>query len=348
MKKSLIALAALAAAGAVSAQSSVTLYGRVEVNTTYQMPGSSVGDAVWKLNDGTTNGVGGSRWGLRGTEDLGGGLKAYFNIESGFRADSGAAVDSTRSFNRQAYVALGSASLGDIRLGRQDTLTRTMNLNFTDVAGEGELSVAESVVSIPGGTRAARPLFQNLGSRVDNAVTYTSPSFGGFYVSGLVAAGEGATARQEGGLIGWKSGALNLAAAYEEYNGFGVGAYNKTLTVGGNWNFGFATLYAGYQATKSLGTNAGLALVSGQRYDHDAYNLGLLVPVGAWQFRGQYTASTIKPVTGNLDQNKWGLSARYALSKRTMLYGLYTQRGGDANDTFDRRQETAVGVAHVF
>ncbi|RZU02059.1 porin [Rivibacter subsaxonicus] len=355
MKKTLIALAALASVSAVSAQSSVTLYGRVEANGTYQKPGSNAsvagganGEAVYKLNDGSVNGIGGSRWGLRGTEDLGSGLKAYFVLESGFNVDSGSAGDAARTFNRQAYVALGSSSLGDLRLGRQDTLTRTIDVNFIDDTGEGELSVAESVATIAGGTRANRPLFQNFGSRVDNAVTYTSPSFGGFYVTGLVAAGEGTTARQQGGLIGWKSGPFSVAATYEEYTGLGFGAYNKTFTVGGNWNFGLAAIYAGYQDTSDLGTNVGPSLVGGQRYDHEGYSVGLLVPVGAWQFRGQYTASTVSPVSGDLDQSKWGLSARYALSKRTTMYGVFTQRDGDRDDLFVRQQEAAIGIAHVF
>ncbi len=345
MKRTLIALAAIATVGAASAQSSVTLYGRVESNVTLQSPGSNAsvnaggekGGDVWRLNDGGRNGIGGSRWGLRGNEDLGGGLKAYFVLESGFSSDDGAAGSSTQTFNRQAYVALGSTSFGDLRLGRVDTLARQVNTGFGDVTAEGEISVAET---LDGG----RPLFQNLGTRVSNTVTYISPSFGGFQVTGLVGLGEGATARHDGVMGSFRSGPIAAGVSYEQYDRGDT--YNEVWTLGGNYNFGVATVYAGYQMTSDFGNNTA-APASG--VDHDAWNVGVMVPWGNWQFRGQYISSTVDlPSGASLDQDKWGLSARYSLSKRTTLYGAFTQRGGDSNENFSRRQETAVGVAHTF
>jgi predicted porin len=346
MKRSLIALAALAAAGAASAQSSVTLYGRVDVNVTYQDPGSqatvaggALGDGVWKLNDGGDNGIGGSRWGLRGTEDLGGGLKAYFVLEQGFRTDNGNASNSSQSFSRQAYVALGSASFGDLRLGRVDTLTRTINLGFVDVTAEGELTVTESVVG------SNRPLFQNLGSRVNNAAYYISPNLGGFQIHALVGAGEGATARHDGLAGTFRSGPFGIGGAYERYdNG---DSYNEVYTIGGNWNFGFGTVFAGYQNTSDFGNNTAAA---NSGIDHDAWNIGLLVPFGNWQFRGQYTSSSVdQPGSApDFDQEKYGVSARYSLSKRTTLYGVATQRSGDRSELYPRETEVAFGVAHTF
>jgi general bacterial porin, GBP family len=344
MKRSLIALAALAAAGAASAQSSVTLYGRVEANVTLQSPGNNAsvntggerGGDVWKLNDGGVNGIGGSRWGLRGNEDLGGGLKAYFVLESGFSSDSGNAGSSSQIFNRQSYVALGSSSLGDLRLGRIDTLARQINTGFGDVTAEGEITVSESVVG------TGRPLFQNLGTRVSNAVTYISPNWGGFQVTGLVGLGEGATARHDGIAGTFRSGPIAVGVSYEQYDGSDT--YNEVITLGGNYNFGFATFYAGYQNTSDFGTSTSFTPGT----DHEAWNLGVMVPWGNWQFRGQYISSIVETPSVDLDQEKWGLSARYSLSKRTTLYGVFTQRTGDNNDRFPRRQETAVGVAHTF
>ena len=346
MKKSLIALAVLAATGAASAQSSVTLYGRIDANVTYQDPGSSAsvaggapGDAVIKMNDGGTNGVGGSRWGLRGSEDLGGGLKGYFVLESGFSVDTG--TGSTDGlFNRQAYVALGSSSLGDIRMGRQQTLTRELNLGFTDVTGESEISLVENVAT-------GRPLYQNFGSRVNNAVQYLSPVWGGFQVRALVAAGEGVTQRQQGISATYSAGPLKVGAVFEQYND-----WNDVFTIGGNYNFGVATVFAGYQKTSDLGSNTAQSFDgAGNAIDHQAYNVGVLVPLGALELRGQYVASTVERSAaggGDLDQEKFGLSARYSLSKRTQVYAAATIRTGDQDETYARRNEYVFGIGHNF
>ena len=155
MNKSVIALAVLGAfAGAAAAQSSVTLYGRADANITYSDRGSILdGNSRTSLYDGGANsGIGGSRFGLRGVEDLGGGLKAFFLLESGFNIDtggqenanSGSAANPQRLFSRLAYVGL-SSSLGEIRLGRQESISRQMNA-IGDVSTLGELKTDETVI----------------------------------------------------------------------------------------------------------------------------------------------------------------------------------------------------------
>jgi predicted porin len=351
MKKSMLALAVLAAfAGAASAQSSVTLYGRAETNVTYSKPGT--GDERWLMNDGGDNsGIGGSRWGLRGTEDLGGGLKAYFILESGFRTDTGAAGSATQTFNRQAYVALGSSSLGDIRLGRQEAISRLINGGFSDASGIGELKIDEGV----GG---GRQLFQTFGQRVDNTATYITPSFGGFQVQAMVGAGEGANARYQGIMGSYSAGPLKVALGYEEYDSFGArtGAFNKVFNVGANYNFGFATLFAGYQDSTDVGSNAGAPLTATSVRDQQAYTVGVMVPVGALQIRANYTNVDYDLNNGtSADQQKYGISVRYALSKRTGLYSAFTERdgetptGGDASLAFTAKREfVLLGVYHAF
>ena len=143
----------------------------------------------------------------------------------------------------------------------------------------------------------------------------------------------------------FRSGPFGAALSYEQYDG--TDTYNKVFTLGGNYNFGFATFYAGYQMTSDFGFANSFSAVG---TDHDAYSVGVMVPWGNWQFRGQYISSSVDQpgAAPDYDQSKYGLSARYALSKRTTLYGVFTQRSGDLNETFQRRQETAVGVAHVF
>ncbi len=356
MNKSVLALAVLGAfAGVASAQSSVTLYGRAEANITRSTPGNDVnnGESVWRMDDGgATSGIGGSRWGLRGTEDLGNGLKAYFVLESGFSLDSGAG-SADGIFNRNAYVALGSKSLGDVRLGRQETLTRLQNGGYNDASGIGELKIDESVTAVgagPGGANLTLPIFQTFGQRVSNAVGYVSPSFGGFQVSGLVGLGEGPTrARHQGVQASFKSGPVAAAVTYEMYDGFGD-TYNKVWTIGGNYNFGVATLFAAYQNTSDFGSATGgpSAVVE----DHTAYNVGVMVPVGNLSIRAQYTHADYDFVGGGeADGAKYGISARYALSKRTTLYSAVTQRTGsdDLDDLFTvKREITLLGLAHTF
>ena len=376
MKRSILALAALGAfAGAASAQSSVTLYGRVEANLTYSKPGDAVngGNEVWRMDDGNANsGMGGTRWGLRGTEDLGGGLKAYFVLESGFNVDTGSASDSTRIFNRQSYVALGSASLGDFRLGRQESISRMINIGFSDSTNV-ELNIYESV----GG---GRQLFQTFGQRVDNTAAYFSPNFGGFQVRALVGAGEGATARYQGIMASYIAGPLKVAAGYEEYDSFRgrTDSFNKVFNVGGNYNFGFLTAFAGYQDSTDVGSNTGAAFATGPGAtgataaafanavrDQQAWTVGVMVPVGAFQIRANYTSVDYDLINGaSAEQQKYGVSVRYELSKRTALYSAITQRDGKgfyvasgttaarvngADTLFTAKREiTLLGVAHTF
>lgn len=329
MKKSVLALAALGAfAGAASAQSSVTLYGRLDTAVTWT--DSSLLDSKTTLNNHQP--IGGSRWGLKGSEDLGGGLKANFVLESGFNSDDGtpgSTATPVKLFDRAAWVGLSSASLGEVRLGRHETLTRQLDLGYgVDITGEGEINIADTNYA----ATAGRVLFQNFGTRVDNAVVYLSPNFSGFQVRGLVAAGEGVTARQQGVLLGYAAGPLKAGVSYEEYDKApgGGGTYNKVATVGASYNFGVATLGLGYQNTTDFGSNTAKSTLIG---DVDAYNIGVLVPFGAFEFRAQYTHAKVDLIAGGSNkQDKYGASLRYSLSKRTQLYTAYLHRESD-NDT---------------
>lgn len=344
MKKTVLALAVLGTfAGVASAQSSsVTLYGRLDNALVWTDPGSDNGDSKYSLNGHDV--IGGSRWGLRGSEDLGGGLKANFVIESGFAGDTG--QGNAKLFDRQAYVGLSSSSIGEIRLGRQQTLTREVDLVVGDISAEGELTVQEQVA--PG-----RILYQNFGNRVDNAVQYLSPNFGGFQIRGLVAAGEGVTARQQGVALMYTGGPLKAGLSYEAYadGPGGDGSYNEVMLLGASYDFGVATLLGSYQNTKDFGSaTSDTVLVDGARVeDVQGYNVGVMVPFGAFQFRVQYTSSTLeREGASDLDQDKYGASLRYSLSKRTQLYAVATKRGGDDDETYTRDTQVAFGIGHNF
>lgn len=121
MKKTVAALAVLSAvAGAAHAQSSVNLYGLVDVFVGKSTVKNTTGAVVTNTDAGTSlssGGLNGSRWGLRGSEDLGGGLKATFQVESGFNADTGTSADAGRLFNRTSKVGL-SGGFGSVEFGR--------------------------------------------------------------------------------------------------------------------------------------------------------------------------------------------------------------------------------------
>jgi len=115
MKKSLLALAALGAfASAAHAQSSVTLYGIIDAGLTYV--NNVQGNSLWAMQSGILQG---SRWGLKGSEDLGGGLKTVFQLENGYNVFSGKLGQGGLDFGRQAYVGLSSTSFGTVTVGRQ-------------------------------------------------------------------------------------------------------------------------------------------------------------------------------------------------------------------------------------
>ena len=224
MKKSLIAFAALGAfAGVAQAQSSVTLYGIADVGLNYTS--NSGGNRLYNMSSGVLQG---SRWGLRGSEDLGGGLKAVFVLENGFTLSNGKLGQGSREFGRNAFVGLSSNNLGTLTLGRQnefmyDWVGRVSMENFNGGGGNTFAHALDNDNMI--GT-----------FRVNNAVKYQSPNYYGL---------------QFGGLYGFSNAA----------GGF---ANNRAYSFGAMYNSGpiLATLGLNTQINNSL-TSAGLTNTSG-------------------------------------------------------------------------------------
>lgn len=373
MKKSLVALAVLGAFTSIaSAQSSVTLYGRLDQAVVLLDPGSRTsattggknGKALTKLQEGI---LGGSRLGFRGVEDLGDGLKAFFQLEAGVAPDSGSAGGSTSLnssgssfFNRGAYVGLSHAAYGEIRLGRQETLTRENAVKINDISGDSQFALTESLESSTDAVgKGSRPLFQNFGTRVDNAIRYTTPVFGGLQASAIVGLSERTkagtapntfkAANYRGVGLVYTAGPLALDLLYEDLSKgqAGDGSYNNTTTVGGSYDFGIAKVAAAYQHTNNLGSQLPSAVLGGN--DVDAWNIGVAVPVNAFTFKAQYTGSNLdRSGASSLSQNKYGASVQYAFSKRTTVYLSATERGGDQHRYFSRQSEVAAGLAHTF
>ncbi|HEY4296596.1 MAG TPA: porin, partial [Paraburkholderia sp.] len=172
MKKTSIALLTLPLlTGVAHAQSSVTLYGFLDAGLVYV--NNQSGHANVQMINGPTNG---SRWGLRGSENLGGGLKAIFTLENGFDTSNGKLLQGGREFGRQAFVGLESDTWGAVTLGRQyDPMTELIG------------SIAATSMWAWLGTHPGD--FDNLNStfRVNNAVKYRSPKFYGLQASGMFA-----------------------------------------------------------------------------------------------------------------------------------------------------------------
>ncbi|WP_420959069.1 porin [Burkholderia gladioli] len=231
-------LGGLAALGAVCAhaQSSVTLYGIIDAGVSYandvqtaRPGGRPTGAGQVSFQDGLTAGLSGSRWGFRGSEDLGGGLKTIFTLENGFTVNNGTLTQGGAEFGRQAFVGLASTRLGTLTFGRQyDTLLDSIQ-RFSAPSWAGWMASHVGDIDDLG-----------LLYRINNAVKYVTPVFGGLRVSGLYSFGGVPGA-------GGQNQVWSLGASYE-HGGFGFGAgylnaRNPNVSFYGNTpNKGLATI----------------------------------------------------------------------------------------------------------
>jgi predicted porin len=307
MKKSLLALALMGAfSGAALAQSSVTVYGLVDMGVQRDDNG-----AVTKTSLDSGN-QSGSRLGFKGTEDLGNGLKANFVLEMGILADTGASDQKGLSFGRQAYVGL-SGDFGAVNFGRQKSLTY--------VASE---SIDPFGVGLAGNMQR---LFGTV-TRRDNAATYVTPNMSGFSAAAQYSFGEvpGQNAANSiSSLAGtYNAGPVFASIVYEKAkDATGVKAADgeKTL-VGGSFDFGMAKAHAAYELLKG-----GEAATETKK---NVWMIGATVPVGAGAILADYTRITNSKIADS-NSNQWALGYTYNLSKRTNLYTSYSQVKNDKN-----------------
>ena len=317
MKKSLIALAVLAASGAAMAQSSVTLFGVADAfvgSTETEVAGVGA-----RQSGVTSSGVNGSRWGLRGAEDLGGGMKAIFQLESGYNLDTGSSAQGGLLFGRQAFAGLQSG-FGTVTLGRQYTayfaLQTATNHNYDAATFNASIPVFGN------GLKDYTP-------RVDNSIAYASPTFGGF--SGAVVYGFGenknapatTTPVFAGNLNGdatdnvslhikYANGPIFAGYAYQQEKLARVGTVqdnNKYNMLAGSYDLGVAKLTGSYNTAKN------------NTFNDKEYQVGVSVPFGAAAVSAGYARSKSE-FTGNIERTGKGYSvlATYDLSKRTRLY----------------------------
>lgn len=355
MKKSLIALAVLGAfAGAASAQSSVTLYGVVDVNVQRTDPktGTTTDQpATTGVNSGH---MAGNRWGLRGSEDLGGGLRGIFQLESGFSVDNGMMLQGGRLFGRQAYAGL-AGNFGTVVAGRLATFSS--GTGAFDKFGSLDPFRTGYGIGFNATMSGANAL------RVDNAIAYVTPQLGGF------SAGIGHTFRAGGGeLAGGSSNNNNGQVMYANFTAgplYAVVTYNriklgevagdpttKHLQIGASYDLKFVKLSAAYAKEDdqfALSTTPAQAPGS----DAKAWAIGASVPVGAHRFAASYQKRDVDALglVPSGERKVFGLGYEYSLSRRTTLYASY----GDVKDdgslktaTFGGQKQTTVGVNHRF
>ncbi len=349
MKKTLMVAALTGVfATAAQAQSSVTLYGLIDAGITYT--NNQHGHSNWQETSGSVNG---SRWGLRGAEDLGGGLKAIFTLENGFGINDGTLKQGGREFGRQAFVGLASDQFGAVTLGRQYD-------SMVDYVGPLALTGTQY-----GGTQFAHPFDNdnlNNSFRVNNSVKYQSVNYGGFKFGALYGFSNQADgfannrAYSAGASYNW--GGLNVAAAYLQLNSNGAtgaaAAFNsggavssdntffagrqQTWGAGANYAFGPATVGLVYSQTNlsglagigagASGQSAGIGGFGGdsahfQNFEANArYALTPAVSIA-----GSYTYTKASLAGTRPHWNQFNLQTAYALSKRTDVYlqGEYQQ-----------------------
>lgn len=353
MKKSLLALAALTAfAGVASAQSSVTLFGIIDANARNVKNGST------SLKTLSTDGMGSSRLGFRGIEDIGGGMRAGFWLEGSVNVDVGGGAKTATTANgsvangqdwqRRATVSL-LGGFGELRLGR-DYTPDFWNHTVFDPYGTN-------------GVGSSTNLFNSSGSgattvvRANNSIGYFLPSgLGGLYGQVMVAAGEGAVGNKHiGGRLGYAAGPINFAVAYGKTEVTSAVDW-KRLNAGGSWNLGFMTLMGQYIRSEVDGGPS-----NGRELNN--YLVGGLIPFGASTFKFSYVkADGDGPTAADRarDADQIALGYLYSLSKRTTLYthvsrvsnksgaNFTASSGGVANALGGRSTGYEFGVNHAF
>ena len=312
MKKSLIAVAVLGAfAGVASAQSSVTLFGIVDLSANYSKNGST------SLSSMDSNQLNSNRLGFRGTEDLGGGLTAGFWLEGGMANDTGVGSSTGAAgvatggfdFKRRSTLSLTSAKLGEIRLGRDYTNTFLTAATYDAYGANGFGSVvnlyASSVAGLGSGATTA--------VRANNMIGYFLPgNLGGVYGSVQTAAGQGSTGNKyRGGRLGWAAGPIDVSASYSQTDVAAANLY-KVANIGASYDLGVVKL---------------IGLLDQRKFGdlkYNIYSFSASVPLGQGEFRAAYSSGNAKG--GAIDANDAkliGLEYIYNLSKRTALYTQY-------------------------
>jgi len=336
MKKSVLALAVLGTfAGVASAQSSVTLFGVVDLS------------ARMVKNDATTyqlaqDGMASSRLGFRGVEDLGGGLKAGFWLEGALGPDTGTGSSSFGNgggvtgttnafeFRRRSTVSL-SNRWGELRLGR-DYTPQFWNWTVFDPFGTNGVGSQLNLGLEANATQGSGGAYGTL-VRANNTIGYFLPNGGfgpGLYGQAMISAGENAPGNKMwGGRIGYAAGPFNIAAAYSDTDVTEqIGATNWNIA--GSWDFGFMKLsgfYSQIEVDEFLGTG-------GQKGGQDNWFIGVSAPLGQANLKASFGQAEGSGFGDGRGAKQWAIGADYNLSKRTAVYATWSQMNNNSTSAF--------------
>jgi predicted porin len=334
----ILIIAMLAAASGAKAQSSVTLYGTIDSAMAYY---NNVGHgSVLQLQGGDLDS---NVWGFKGTEDLGGGLKAVFDLENGFDINTGALEQAGREFNRQAYVGLASDSLGTLTFGRQFDPTVDLVQPIT-ADGYG-----------PAFTTPGDADNNDDSIRVSNAIKYASPIYAGFQYELLYAlggvAGNTTSGQTYSAAALYGNGGFSLAAGYLFAKNDGAGGagtadpiqnnsvtplYDSVALVGSRQIVQIATQYV----IGSLTANVRYSNAQYKPYvSFGAFDRTENFNIGAASLAYQATPAELLAIgytytkssgAASATYNSVAASSQYSVSKRTTLYATagYTQASG--------------------
>ena len=367
-KKSLAALAVLGAAAGYASAADVTLFGVVDTGLIYThqtFADDSKADVnKFAMDSGVSSA---SRFGLKGTEELGNGLKVGFKLENGFQSDSGALKSEKRIFDREASVSLYS-DFGTLSMGRMGGVgsgagTYDLVLATADAFDGGDNNVFGFATS----------------DRYDNMVTYQTPKFAGLQatvqysfnedsVEETAREGSSAVNRYSSAALTGDFGALQTVLAYEfqNYQSVADGARSEDghiVYLGGNYDCGFAKTFVMGQYFKGLAENpfASDAFerdpVDGEGVKGFGAHVGTIVPIAGGDFTGglYYVDSTVMNAEEDADGKYYGVALKYEypLSKRTSVYGgtgwYKAKVDYSADDVYkEEGYQAYLGLTHCF
>lgn len=333
-------------------QTNITLYGAADVG--FNRTSDREGKGLSEIRRGS---LFTSRIGIRGSEDLGGGLAAIFNLESGINVDTGTASSPTTFWNRQAWVGLSYRSWGRITMGNQLPTISDVFILWTNATYLGNATATIDGAAQAAGSSAAR--FNNMigGTRVANSIKLTSADFAGFKFSAMAAQPEGSetVGQMYSAGMNYSIGPVDLGLAWHQMACPGAGgcaADKKKDTVrgaGANLRFGQGGRIGAFWTRERNARN-----FSGR--DGDVLSTLVVYPLSSWTLMAGYQQINDR-TTADQDVKQINLGVKYALSKRTDLYALYNRQkvdnGGKAGmyselSSDDRQSQVSVGVRHMF
>lgn len=360
MKRSQASLAALTLfSGAAYSQSNVTLYGVLDANIEYvsniSQTSPTVNPTTGQVNAGpagnkialSSGGLSAARWGLRGIEDLGGGMQAVFSLENGFGVDDGKQKQGGRLFGRQAFVGL-SSNFGTITFGRQMTALSTALGNYSPTAFAYQYEPVDVMTGV--------------NYRSDNTVKYVG-TFGGLtgvahWTFGNGAAGAGEVPGQfrrdsgYGAGLSYDSGPFGVSLAYDQYDptiNAATGATGKFRKAASAVKYSFkrGVVMAGYRWEKNLFPDDSTTLRDDFWWIGGNYEvLPALTLTLAYYYQNMKTLKLVPTAQATNPANPWQVSfmADYSLSKRTDIYltAAYAKNAGLA------LHNATLGFANIY